>query len=172
MKRVCTLIFALFLLTVLLAACGGAAPIPTAPPGEPEPSRPLPPATESEPPPAADPTDAAATLPALPTPTEATMSDDPSAGAVPADLLAQMKQDLADRIGVSIDSIVVVSAEAVMWRDSSLGCPEPGMMYLQVLTEGYQVLLEAQGQIYDYRASTRGFFRWCPGGDGGEAIQP
>lgn len=38
-------------------------------------------------------------------------------------------------------SIVVECFRYVLWNDSSLGCPEEGKFYEQVLTPGYQVQL-------------------------------
>ena len=60
---------------------------------------------------------------------------------------------LVDKTGVGDDEIELVSVEAVQFRDSSLGCPQKGMMYLQVITPGYRVLLSLEGQTYDYRIS-------------------
>jgi hypothetical protein len=39
------------------------------------------------------------------------------------------------------------------WPDSSLGCPQPGMAYLQVITPGYLIVLRALGNDYMYHAS-------------------
>lgn len=58
--------------------------------------------------------------------------------------------DLSQQLGIPADSITVVEARAVTWPDASLGCPQPGMAYAQVLTPGYRVVLEAGGQTYDY----------------------
>lgn len=52
--------------------------------------------------------------------------------------------------GVNADEIILVSAEAVDWPDGSLGCPEPGVMYGQVITRGYKVVLEAGGVEYPF----------------------
>jgi hypothetical protein len=60
------------------------------------------------------------------------------------------KEDLAQRLGVAVDQIQRVSVEAVEWSDTSLGCPQPGMMYAQVITPGYRVVLEAEGDRYQY----------------------
>jgi hypothetical protein len=70
-----------------------------------------------------------------------------------ADLVAQAIADLAGRLGIAADAIQVQSAEAVEWPDASLGCPEPGMMYAQVITPGYRIVLEAGGQLYEYHSS-------------------
>ena len=70
--------------------------------------------------------------------------------------------DAAARAGVDPAEVTVVSAEAVTFPDGGLGCPEPGMMYTQVLTPGYRVVVEAGGREYDYRAGARGgAVRWC-----------
>lgn len=55
---------------------------------------------------------------------------------------------LAEKLGVPVGEVTVTAWEPVDWPDASLGCPEPGMMYAQVITPGYQVMLEAQGKIH------------------------
>ena len=82
-------------------------------------------------------------------------------GEVPSDLLADIKADLAGRLGIEAEAIELVQAEAVTWPDGSLGCPEPGMFYTQALVEGYRVILRAGGEEYDYRAAEQGYFKLC-----------
>ena len=60
------------------------------------------------------------------------------------------KEDLARRLDLSLSEISVISVESVDWSDTSLGCPQPGMMYAQVITPGFLIVLEAMGQTYDY----------------------
>lgn len=55
---------------------------------------------------------------------------------------------LAERLGVPESVVAVASWEPVDWPDTSLGCPEPGKMYAQVITPGYQVILEVNGKRY------------------------
>jgi hypothetical protein len=43
-----------------------------------------------------------------------------------------------------------LSFEDVVWPDGGLGCPTPGMVYTQVMVEGYRILLQHQGQVYAY----------------------
>lgn len=59
---------------------------------------------------------------------------------------------LAARLDVSEDEIEVVSAEAVTWGDASLGCPQPGMRYAQVVTEGVLIVLAHGGVEYPFHA--------------------
>lgn len=58
--------------------------------------------------------------------------------------------DLATRLGIPAENIKVVAVREVTWPDASLGCPQPGMMYAQVLVDGLQVVLEADGRTYAY----------------------
>jgi len=97
----------------------------------------------------------------LPAETPPTLAPGVSEG-VPSTVIDAAVADAAARAGVSLAEITVVSAESVTFPDGSLGCPEPDMMYTQVITPGYQVVVEAGGQEYDYRASARGgAIRWC-----------
>jgi len=66
---------------------------------------------------------------------------------------SQARDDLAGRLGISADQISTSSTQAVSWPDSSLGCPQPGMFYSQVVTPGYLILLKAHDKIYEYHAS-------------------
>lgn len=70
-----------------------------------------------------------------------------------AGLVAQAVADLAGRLAIAADAIQVRSVEAVEWPDASLGCPQPGMMYAQVITPGYRIVLEAAGKTYEYHSS-------------------
>lgn len=70
-----------------------------------------------------------------------------------ADAVRLAKEDLARRLEVSPEAIEVLSVEAVDWPDTSLGCPQPGMMYAQVITPGFRVLLKAEGESYEYHAA-------------------
>ena len=58
--------------------------------------------------------------------------------------------DLAERLGVGADDIEVLAAYLVVWPDTSLGCPQPDMMYLQVLTDGSVILLGSGGAVFRY----------------------
>ncbi|MHB1460646.1 MAG: hypothetical protein ACYC1M_05125 [Armatimonadota bacterium] len=63
------------------------------------------------------------------------------------------RQDLAKRLSMSVDDITLKKAEAVQWPDTSLGMAQPGMMYAQVVTPGYKVVLEAKREQYLYHTS-------------------
>ncbi len=61
--------------------------------------------------------------------------------------------DLAKRLDINADRIEVVRVESVEWPDTSLGCPQPGQAYAQVITPGQILVLSANGQEYEYHTS-------------------
>jgi hypothetical protein len=67
-------------------------------------------------------------------------------------LIEKAKADLASRLFRTVADIHVVEASAVTWPNSSLGCPQKGMQYAEVLTPGYLVVLEYAGRNYEYHA--------------------
>jgi hypothetical protein len=68
-------------------------------------------------------------------------------------LVELAKADLAERLNVNPGEIEVESVEATEFPDASLGVPEPGKMYAQVVTPGYVIKLAAGGDVYEYHAS-------------------
>jgi len=67
-----------------------------------------------------------------------------------AEAEAYAKKDLAARLGISPGNIIVAESGEATWPDASLGMPEPGQMYAQMLTEGFRIVLEAGGKRYEY----------------------
>ena len=65
-------------------------------------------------------------------------------------LIERAKDDLVQATGAESDAISVVSTEEVEWSDSSLGCPDPDAMYAQVITPGYLLVLESDGNTFNY----------------------
>jgi hypothetical protein len=73
------------------------------------------------------------------------------------------RDDLARRLALALDVIQLVSVEAVDWSDTTMGCPQPGMMYAQVITPGFLIVLEAAGQSYDYHTNEDSSVVLCQG---------
>lgn len=69
-----------------------------------------------------------------------------------AKLIADAKADLSLRLGAQSSDINVKSAQSVEWPNASLGCPKRGVLYIQVITPGYQIILESNGKEFDYHA--------------------
>jgi hypothetical protein len=80
---------------------------------------------------------------------------------------------LAEDLKISKDAITVESVTEVDWRNSSLGCPKPGMAYLDVITSGHKVTLSANGQVYNvHEADNKAFVCKLPSLAGGMAPKP
>lgn len=67
-------------------------------------------------------------------------------------LVAGAVADLATMLDVEQSAIELVSQEEVTWRDGSLGCAKPGMMYTQALVDGSRIVLRADGTDYEYHS--------------------
>jgi hypothetical protein len=65
-------------------------------------------------------------------------------------MVAVAKADLIQQMGVTEEAIFVKSVEEKQWRNSSLDCPQPGMVYLQVITPGYRIVLTVGENDYDF----------------------
>jgi hypothetical protein len=80
--------------------------------------------------------------PSFPTPVEPNLQN----------LIDKAIADLAQRLTISPNEVILVEATSVVWPDSSLGCPQKGMVYAQVLTPGYLIRLDSGNQQYEYHA--------------------
>jgi hypothetical protein len=77
------------------------------------------------------------------------------------DMLDRMAQDLQQRLGTPTSVFTVLNVQAVVWDDSSLGCPQPERSYLPAQTPGVRVVLGYEGKAYQYHGSERGNFVYC-----------
>ena len=68
------------------------------------------------------------------------------------DAVALARAALGQALGLTPSAIETVRAEPVDWPDASLGCPEKGMAYAQVVTPGWRVTLCAQGREWRVHA--------------------
>ncbi|NKQ36815.1 MAG: hypothetical protein HF973_14535 [Chloroflexi bacterium] len=78
---------------------------------------------------------------------------DPARKPTEDEFVQMAKEDLSQQLDISPEEIELVNYEEVQWRDSSLGCPQPKMQYLQVITPGYRIQLSVQGEIYNYHGA-------------------
>lgn len=161
--RQASLFGAMVAMALVLLACAGG---PSGPP----------PPGKAEGPPAETPT-AAPLLPTPPRPPKGAegtpaggeaapkATPPPPEAQVPAAAEAAVgaaKEDLVKRAALTPEEIKVTGLEAVQWPSTALGCPQPGMMYAQVITPGYRVLLQARGQTYKYHTDAGRWAVLCP----------
>ena len=68
------------------------------------------------------------------------------------DAVENARKDLAKRLNIGAAEIQERSVEDVDFPDMALGAAEDGEMSGQMITRGWRIKLEAQGQTYEYRA--------------------
>ncbi len=127
----------LSLLALVLVACG--------PRPQPTPGDEAGPGTPAQPTPGESP---------LPEPGVSPLSPLPPPPADP--VAAAAATYLAAELDIPLEEVTILSSEAVEWPDASLGCPQPGMMYAQIITPGYRLLLQAQGKEYHVHTDQTG----------------
>lgn len=67
-------------------------------------------------------------------------------------VVTQAKQDLARRLAIPEEQIELVEVQSVIWPDKGLGCPQPGMVYIQIQVDGLLIRFRAGGQVYEYHS--------------------
>ena len=73
-----------------------------------------------------------------------------------ADPAATATRLVAGFLAIDRSRVRVLDLSEELFPDASLGCPEPDMLYAQVLTPGWRVLAEAEGRRFDVRVSGSG----------------
>ncbi|NIM95908.1 MAG: hypothetical protein GTO18_19590 [Anaerolineales bacterium] len=135
MKPITLFTFLLILIAIVLAGCSEDVPttVPSVSTSTPIPS----------------------TVTPAPTSTEVTLPSEVE------QLVNHAVADLVLRLGVSAGEIKIQRIEAVEWPDGSLGCPQSGMAYIQVITPGYFITFEIEGKPYRYHTDTNAMIILC-----------
>ena len=63
---------------------------------------------------------------------------------------------LGDEVGVGERGFILNSTESVQWPDASLGCPQEGQGYAQVITPGYKLVFDLAGTPYEVHSNVDG----------------
>ena len=69
--------------------------------------------------------------------------------------------NLAALSDADISSVNLLEISRMEWGDSSLGCPQPGNFYAQVITPGYLIVMETGGQLFNYHTDLLGNVILC-----------
>lgn len=97
--------------------------------------------------------------------TSCTSTGEKTPMAAPMNLKGQVEYsmtDLAQRLDVPLDSVVLSGARQVTWRSGALGCPKPGMNYTEALVPGSVIYLQVDNMIHAYHAKIGGEPFYCP----------
>ncbi len=78
--------------------------------------------------------------------------------------VGRAREALSAALGQPASSFTLISAHAIKWQDSSLGCPKPGMSYMQVIVDGHRVVLSDKQQKYNVHLGPRQAMV-CPSND-------
>ena len=81
--------------------------------------------------------------------------------AIPREVRRAVVADAARRFKVAESAVVLARAEQLDWPDGSLGCPEPGRVYTQVLVPGFRVVAKTTEGEMLYHTDTHGTARNC-----------
>lgn len=75
---------------------------------------------------------------------------DSGGGTMTEQQIGALARETAARVlSVSVDTVTVERIEPVEWGDTSLGCPELGMAYAQVITPGYRVTVRVDDKLHE-----------------------
>ncbi len=89
--------------------------------------------------------------------TGTTATATPGAPVLPAGSVeATAAQALAQQAGVNLDTLQLTDKTAQEWSDSSLGCPDPATMYMQVITSGYMLSFSDGSTTYEVHTDETG----------------
>lgn len=55
---------------------------------------------------------------------------------------------LSQSLQLKETDMVVEKITPVQWSDTSIGCPQPGMMYAQMISEGFKIIIKVDGKVY------------------------
>lgn len=70
-------------------------------------------------------------------------------------------QDAATQLGVDPSDLTVTDIETVDWNDSSLGCPEEGGVYAQVISPGYRITVTDGTTTLEYHTGPNDVLVLC-----------
>jgi hypothetical protein len=79
-----------------------------------------------------------------------------STAQIPRSVRHAVVADAARRFNVAESAVVIGRAEQLTWSDGSLGCPEPGRTYAQVLVPGFRLVAITSAGELTYHTDSRG----------------
>ncbi len=80
----------------------------------------------------------------------------------PDEIISMTITDLANRLGIDERAVTVLQVKPIEWPDATLGCPKPGMDFTPVITPGFIITLEVDGDNYVYHTDDVDRVILCP----------
>lgn len=75
---------------------------------------------------------------------------------IPPQAVLEAVNQLSEELGVSVEDIEIREFEQVEWPDACLGIPQEGQACAEVITPGFRVALEVNGEPYEVRSNLDG----------------
>jgi hypothetical protein len=88
----------------------------------------------------------------------------PISGTPPASSEAMVKMSiemLHQKFNIPTEAVSVTEVTPMTWPDASLGCPKRGVLYIQTITPGFQILLEAEGHVFTFHTDEKSLAVLC-----------
>ncbi len=104
--------------------------------------------------PATTPTPTPAPMATLTPPTATPITPSPS--PIPPSAVENIRQWLAQQLGLSLDGVIPQSIEAADWPDACLGVEFAQRACAEVITPGYKIILQAEGALYEVHTNQDG----------------
>ncbi|MEO8063379.1 MAG: hypothetical protein ABI821_11605 [Pseudomonadota bacterium] len=79
-----------------------------------------------------------------------------TSASIPRAVRRAVVADAARRFKVAESAVVLTQTEKVTWSDASLGCPEPGQMYAQMLVDGFRIVAKTDAGSLAYNTDSGG----------------
>ena len=64
--------------------------------------------------------------------------------------------EAAKHLSLNQSALSIQRVEARQWPDAALGCPTQGVLYAQVITPGYLIVISGAGKTLEYHTDERG----------------
>jgi hypothetical protein len=77
-------------------------------------------------------------------------------GEIPPQVILEAQRVLSEQLGVNVTEIQIVQFEQVDWPDACLGLPQPDEVCAQVITPGFRIVLQVEGQQHEVRTDLEG----------------
>lgn len=75
---------------------------------------------------------------------------------LPPDVALNIRNQVSEILGVDVETIQLKSIDEMEWPDGCLGLPEADEVCTEVITPGWLLVFEANGQEYRFRVDQTG----------------
>jgi len=85
----------------------------------------------------------------------------PVGNTIPLIVLQAVITQISLQTDSDVATVTITEAEPVEWDDAFLGCPVEGQFAAQVITPGYRIVAQFDGQTYEIHTDLQGNATSC-----------